>query len=201
MRSTQIIAKAAFCFAIMAASATAQAAPVLWSNNGHYYELIGGSYTWDEAFADAPTRTFNGMAGYLATIASSDENDFVFSVASGDIAFIGASLVADVWAWRNGPEIGEALASGYSNWGLYQGLPDSSETHAGINWSVPAKTWDDFGDIESFAYVIEYGDAASVPEPETYSLMVIGLGLLGFIARRRCTPQSLRRAVGPISAA
>ena len=32
---------------------------------------------------------------------------------------------------------------------------------------------------------VQYGLAAAVPEPETYALMLGGLGLLGFVARRR----------------
>lgn len=32
------------------------------------------------------------------------------------------------------------------------------------------------------------GNAAPVPEPETYALMLAGLGLVGFAARRRSTP-------------
>ena len=31
----------------------------------------------------------------------------------------------------------------------------------------------------------EYGGTAAVPEPETYAMMLAGLGMLGFIARRR----------------
>jgi hypothetical protein len=32
---------------------------------------------------------------------------------------------------------------------------------------------------------LQYGFAAAVPEPETYAMLLAGLGLLGFTARRR----------------
>jgi len=36
-----------------------------------------------------------------------------------------------------------------------------------------------------FAWAVRDGDVAAVPEPETYALMLAGLGLVGFAARRR----------------
>ena len=38
-----------------------------------------------------------------------------------------------------------------------------------------------------YALAVSPGDVAAVPEPSTYSMMLAGLGLLGFMARRRKT--------------
>ena len=39
---------------------------------------------------------------------------------------------------------------------------------------------------ELFTWAVRDGDvAAAVSEPETYALLMVGLGLMGFIARRR----------------
>jgi len=32
---------------------------------------------------------------------------------------------------------------------------------------------------------VRLGDVAAVPEPETYAMMLAGLGLINFVARRR----------------
>jgi hypothetical protein len=41
------------------------------------------------------------------------------------------------------------------------------------------------------AWAVRPGDVAAVPEPETYSLLLAGLGLLGFAAHRKSKPGSL----------
>lgn len=60
----------------------AHAQPLQWSTavggNGHYYERIDlPLVTWDEAKADAESRSFQGRDGYLVTITSQSESDFV----------------------------------------------------------------------------------------------------------------------------
>jgi len=43
------------------------------------------------------------------------------------------------------------------------------------------------GTLRAFATVSSYGFIAVVPEPESYALMLAGLGLMAFVARRRKT--------------
>jgi len=38
---------------------------------------------------------------------------------------------------------------------------------------------------ELYAWAVHPGDVAAVPEPETYGLLLVGLGLLGVVAKRR----------------
>lgn len=40
-------------------------------------------------------------------------------------------------------------------------------------------------DLDSFAWAVRDGDVAAIPEASTYSMMLAGLGLVGFMARRR----------------
>ena len=56
-------------------------------------------------------RTFNGLAGYLATATDADENAFITSKAGSSAAWLGGSdLAADqVWKWMDGPEAGQTF--------------------------------------------------------------------------------------------
>lgn len=53
-------------------------------NNGHHYQVVGGSYaqiTWHQAYADAQQRCYNGVPGHLAHIGSDEENQFLADLA------------------------------------------------------------------------------------------------------------------------
>jgi Secretion system C-terminal sorting domain/Lectin C-type domain len=59
-------------------------------SNGHFYEYVSTASTWSTAKTNAAAKTYLGLNGYLATITSSTENDFVRQKLSAD-AWIGAS--------------------------------------------------------------------------------------------------------------
>jgi hypothetical protein len=65
-----------------AASACAQTVynPV----NKHYYIVMNGPVTWDQANANASAMMFQGMKGYLATINTAQENRFLTDTYGGD---------------------------------------------------------------------------------------------------------------------
>jgi hypothetical protein len=77
-------------FAGLAFAASAYAAPAQYVGNSHWYEFIAGNFTWAQAFADAGTKQFNGMTGYLATVTSSGENDFIAGV-NPSLGWLGGS--------------------------------------------------------------------------------------------------------------
>ena len=77
-----------------------------FSVNNHYYEWVpSNGITWQQAKADAGTKTFNGMQGYLVTVTSAEEMSFVTSKLKGQ-GWMGASDLANegVWRWITGPE-------------------------------------------------------------------------------------------------
>lgn len=51
-------------------SLSANAVPILNSANGHYYEAVTGSISWEDAKTAAESSTHGGIAGHLATITS-----------------------------------------------------------------------------------------------------------------------------------
>lgn len=186
--------------------ATSAKASVLFNpSTGHYYEFVSGSYTWSEAKAAAETRSYQGLVGYLATITSQAENDFIAS--NFDIihwgGWIGASdaETEQVWKWVTGPEAGTVFWDNGTVFGYHNFSPGepnnsihSNEDYAHIwSWGVygswndlpdDATVWNWIAPIEanSIGYFVEYGGIKSESEPQSipeyssvWSLLIFGL--------------------------
>lgn len=54
-----------------------------------------------------------------------------------------------------------------------------------IATSTTVRFWNDQNSFQHFAFIDNVSAVVAVPEPETYALMLAGLGLVGFMARRR----------------
>lgn len=128
--------------------------------NGHYYYLYTGGIasTYDEA-----AQYCNSKGGYLATLASQEENDFVYSYISRqgfESAYFGLSDSASEgnWEWCTG----EPLY--YTNW--HSGEPNSenpNEDYALFYYKYSDGSWND-GDFGGStvnggnAFICEWGD-------------------------------------------
>lgn len=75
-------------------------------------------------------------------------------------------------------DAGAKCASAYFNSGYSH--CDNGDVLTGVVWNLPA-AWGTNND----PYYSETFVVRAVPEPETYALMVAGLALVGFVARRR----------------
>lgn len=178
--------------ALAGLAGTANAIPVEWAvadgGNGHFYDFVAGDFTWDEALAGAAALSANGWTGYLATVTSQEENGFLTNTVSGQLGWLGGSdsgADLDNWTWRTGPEAGQAFV--FENWN--DGEPNnccSGEDYLQLNWSVTGG-WNDHGGPgnsgQRNGYFVEFS-APPVPEPETYALLLAGLGVVGVAARR-----------------
>jgi hypothetical protein len=195
-------AAAAIALAAFGFGHAAQATPVQWSGNGHYYELITTALDYDQADAAASASTYNGLTGYLATISSSAENTFVANLIQDTVgndqaeAYIGSSNLLDgQWRFSAGPENGQLM----SFLSFEPGEPNNaggSEHYLELyGYSLPDgpfAVWNDVNGALAFRYVVEYGTSvAQTPLPATLPLMASALGGLGFFGWRRRTLNAL----------
>jgi len=171
---------------LIAASVTA--APLEWpassGGNGHFYEYVTGTVSWEEARDAAAARTYLGRPGHLVTITSPEENTFVaqsFDAESDRFAWIGASdeAVEGEWRWMVGPEAGMQFANertptppfNFAPWGEME--PNNfdhagqREHWAGINLGSPttfdATAFSEWGDTlmrpGNFpGFIVEYSE-------------------------------------------
>ncbi|PXW87257.1 hypothetical protein C8R34_11139, partial [Nitrosomonas sp. Nm84] len=140
------------------------------SNNGHYYEFVNATgITWAAAKTAAESRTVYGLNGYLTTVTSQLENDFI-KPKLGGIRWMGSSDAATEgdWRWVTGPEAGTQFWSGngsgsaigglYNNW--YSGEPNNYGAGENYGLFYQADKWADApNNFLNYAigYVVEYG--------------------------------------------
>lgn len=157
--------------------------PVQWSGNGHYYERFDRLHdydqiTWLEARVAAESQSYLGAQGYLVTITSQEENDFIINNLGGEAIrnkWLGGFETSEgVWNWVTGEEWK------YTNWDWDQ--PDNFyRTLDGLNfhWRDTLGVWNDHPQtFVNNGYIVEY-----VPEPTTMCLL--GLGGLTILRKRR----------------
>jgi uncharacterized repeat protein (TIGR01451 family) len=147
-----------------------------YEDTGHFYEFVTLNCTWSTAKTAAEGRTLYGLQGYLATITSQGENDFIRQKLAAD-AWIGGSDEAQegVWNWVSGPESGTQFSNGsspvdgnFANWNA--GEPNNccaGEDYTEIYSTDGVGKWNDLGAANTLTgYVVEYGGMPSDPSPQ-----------------------------------
>ncbi|HRP28236.1 MAG TPA: PEP-CTERM sorting domain-containing protein [Burkholderiaceae bacterium] len=177
------------CAAGLAVAGSVAAAPVQFADNGHYYEWVNARVSWDAAVAASAASSYLGMTGYLVTVTSDAESDFIYGSVTSSRAWAGGSDSEEegVWKWITGPEAGTAFWSHgstltYARWTIGEPNDSGGGEHALVIHNLAAN-WNDEGGVNRNGYVIEY--SAPVPEPSTYALFALGLIGIGLAARRR----------------
>ena len=155
--------------------------------NGHMYRFVSyNGVTYPTAKSQAAGTSFQGQSGYLVTITSQDEQNFVQSKVSGSNIWIALTDEASEGVWKidAGPENGTVVwrasnapsstytgsyssagvteSGQYSNWS--GGEPNNAygsygEDHAVMKWSG-GTGWNDLYKNYTYGtggYVIEYG--------------------------------------------
>lgn len=177
--------KIVYAAAFLAVAASASAAPVQWAGNGHWYAYVSAPATFAAARTAAEASAHEGLTGYLATVTSQEENDFIVASVSAALGWIGASDAEQegVWRWVTGPEAGQALV--FENWSGGEPNNLGNEDAAHMNWASGGR-WNDHKIANSYGYFVEYGGAsAPVPLPAALPLLAAAFGLGGLVAARR----------------
>lgn len=171
-----------FC---LSASATVSDGWVQWSSamggNDHYYQAVytPQGITWQDA-----ANTAVAMGGYLATVHSYEENQFIFSLITDEMFW----APPDPWNNREGPWLGGLRnPSDYGQWIWVTGEPwtysqwcPGEPNNVGGNedrliFFGPGNTisnvWNDVGSgYGARGFVVE----SPVPEPATMVLLTLG---------------------------
>jgi len=151
----------------------------------HYYEYVAGITTWTNAYTVSSSKSYFGRAGYLATMSSEAENNFIWKLMSSDAwfgacddylyvnaalgtsTFASQSAVESKWYWVSGPEKGTNFSNGnvspvtvtgqYAKWA--GGEPNNSgNEHYGQFYSSNNGQWNDLPNTTLGGYICEYGD-------------------------------------------
>lgn len=146
--------------------------------NGHWYAVLTGEKYWIDAKAASDTLLHNGEVGYLATVTTADENEFILnSVIAGthqtsilDMFWLGGRDI-NGWHWiNNEPYV-------YTNWSTGEPNNNGIETALGM-WGhnqnderrIPGK-WNDalpdpvVNPYSQFWTLIEWGEPDTTLPP------------------------------------
>ncbi|ARV58271.1 hypothetical protein BZZ01_06145 [Nostocales cyanobacterium HT-58-2] len=156
--------------------------------NKHFYDFVPleGGLSWTNAQALAANSTYFGLQGYLATITSATEQNFIQGKVQGNGWIGGSDAGAEgTWRWVTGPEAGTQFWTGgatgspfenrYSNWASTEpNNLNNVENYAHVignpvlDPSVQGR-WNDLADVvgpgpyQPLGYIVEYGGLQGDP--------------------------------------
>lgn len=166
------------------------AGPVQWTSavggNDHWYDLTPELGSFAQLTSWAASSTYLGMPGYLVSIHSAAENQFLVETF-GDVCCFTIGFTDEiqegVWRWVSGEP------TTYTNWRPGEPNNSNNEDYAIFNWrhasdppGVPGGFWNDVPGGGGVG-IVEYGP--TVPEPTTPLLVAVGLAIVGTLSRRR----------------
>ena len=172
-------------------------------NKEHYYARINGKIDWKVAYNIASSLKFNGLQGYLLTVTSKEEHNFIYQSLGNIYGWMGAAAIKNAdditynqkdiswqpaygevkstyaygldtknddnvrtyWHWVAGPEAGQKLFDGYTNFTVNtDDTKNEPNNSAGNEWCAQygqgsTGSWNDFKNNENAiqGYYIEFG--------------------------------------------
>ncbi|HEY3267723.1 MAG TPA: DUF642 domain-containing protein [Armatimonadota bacterium] len=123
--------------------------------NGHDYQVVLRSLTWEQARATAEALTANGLPGHLATVTSDAERRFILGLSCPKIVWLGGfqkpgRAPGEGWQWVTG----ETWT--YASWRT-QEPNDAGSDENRLNWDTgSAGGWNDDSAGAREAFVVEY---------------------------------------------
>ena len=167
-------------------------AVVIWGGNWHAYKVVSASLSWTGAKAAAESQIFGGVSGYLATITSQGEHDFILARINQAWWIGGSDIDAEgIWNWVAWPEAGTQFWSGstigmggsvisgqFANRGSTEPNNQDDEDCAQIAFQGGPGggnygKWNDLNCASNNArYVVEFGSSGSLPQVTTTSFNI-----------------------------
>jgi hypothetical protein len=155
----------------------------------HYYEYVDDGLSWTSAKIAAESRTFEGMSGYLASVSSAAENEFIstklgnnawlggsddyqqINAALGSTVYANQSEAEGHWYWVSGPDAGTRISDNngtptpvdgaYTAWA--SGEPNNAGGEHYLEIYVSSQNWNDLPNGPyGFGYVVEYSGGTDV---------------------------------------
>ena len=148
--------------------------------NGHFYRPITTGTTYTNARTLSAQQTFKGQTGYLVTITSSSEDQFIIAnVPQSNIWFACTDEVTEgVWIIDAGPEKGTIIKTSngqlngnvqgqYNNWAGGEPNNSGNEDYPVTKWGGGTQ-WNDLPNNFNCAYVVEFGTWTN-PDDATFT--------------------------------
>lgn len=133
----------------------------------HFYQYVNGSYNWNSANSKASSSWFAGLQGYLATITSAEEMNFLQTSVATKEGWIGSRYTGGYWKWVTGPEKGEAWWKGtnrgsaigkYSHWNSGEPNNSGGNEDCVVAYYSTQAWWNDWAASQTTGYYVEYSD-------------------------------------------
>jgi len=149
-------------------------------SNGHFYRPISTTATYDNAKTLSAAQTFKGQTGYLVTLTSADEENFVILNVPQNNIWIALSdrLQEGYWRIDAGPEANTLIKTQngqtagnivgqYNNWCGGEPNDAGGEDYAVTKWGG-GSCWNDLPAHYANPYIVEFGTWAN-PDDQTFT--------------------------------